>query len=279
LKDRFISDRIVVRGAGELGSAAIRRLFLAGFQVVALEQPSPSCIRCFVCFAEAIHEGRMTIEGVTADHVESPDRAIDLMADGGLPLLVDPQAECLSIIKAHFLVDARLLKAGIDTRIDMAPVVVGLGPGFEAGRNCSAAVETNRGIDLGRVIYDGACQDDTGLPAPVDGKAADRVLRSPDNGRLKLIRKIGDLVKAGDLIAQVGDKRVVSLIDGVVRGLAREGLEVADNSKIGDIDPRSVVDYCYKISDKANAVAGGVLEAVLYFKNRGAKRSASVRSE
>jgi xanthine dehydrogenase accessory factor len=279
LKDRFISNRVVVRGAGELGSAVIRRLFLAGFQVVALEQPSPSCIRRLVCFAEAVHEGRMTIEGVTADHVESADRALHLIADGGLPVLVDPKAGCLSILKAHFLVDARILKTGIDTTIDMAPVVIGLGPGFAAGVNCRAAVETNRGIDLGRVIYDGACQNDTGLPAPVHGKAADRVLRSAGNGQLKLHRKIGDLVKAGDLIAQVGEKRVISFIDGVVRGLAREDLEIEEEQKIGDIDPRGIADYCFKISDKSNAVAGGVLEAVMYFKNREARRSASIRHE
>lgn len=279
MNDRFIRDRVVVRGAGELGSAVMRRLFFAGFQVVALEQPSPSCIRRFVCFAEAIHEGRTTIEGVTAVRAESADKAIDIMDDGGLPVLIDAQARSLPVFKAHFLVDARLLKAGIDTTIDMAPVVIGLGPGLEAGRNCTAAVETNRGIDLGRVIYDGACEDDTGLPAPVEGKAADRVLRSPHNGQLRLHRKIGDLVKTGDIIAQVGDKPVVSLIDGVVRGLAREGLEVEEDQKIGDIDPRGITDYCFKISDKSNAVAGGVLEAVLFFRNRGVKRQASVKDE
>jgi xanthine dehydrogenase accessory factor len=279
LNDRFITDRVVVRGAGELGSAVMRRLFLAGFQVVALEQPSPSCIRRFVCFAEAIHEGRITIEGVTAVRAESADKAIDIINGGGLPVLVDPRARNLPVFKAHYLVDARLLKAGIDTNIDMAPAVIGLGPGFAAGKNCAAAVETNRGIDLGRVIYDGACQDDTGLPAPVHGKAADRVLRSPDSGRLSIHRKIGDLVKAGDVVAQVGDKQVISLIDGVVRGLAREGLEVVEKQKIGDIDPRGITEYCFKISDKSNAVAGGVLEAVMYFKNRGARRSASIRHE
>lgn len=276
MKDRFISNRVVVRGAGELGSAVIRRLFLAGFQVVALEQPSPSCIRRFVCFAEAVHDGKVTVEGVAAQRVESPEKAIGLMDDGGLPLLIDPRAEYLSTLRPYYLVDARILKVSIDSAIDTVPVIIGLGPGFTAGKNCSAAVETNRGIDLGRVIYQGSSQDDTGLPAPVGGERADRVLRSPGNGRLRLRRNIGDEVKAGDLIAQVGDKQIISLIDGIVRGLAREGLEVGKNLKVGDIDPRGIVDYCYKISDKANAVAGGVLEAVMYFGNHGIKRSDSV---
>lgn len=262
-----MSNRVVVRGAGELGSAAMRRLSLAGFQVIGLEQPFPSCIRRPVCFAEAVHEGRATVEGVTAERADSPVRALELVSAGGLPVLVDPEAESLSVFRPYFLVDARLLKVGIDTTVNMAPVVVGLGPGFRVGENCTVAVETNRGTDLGRVIYRGSPQDDTGLPASVEGQAAERVLRSPENGRLKTLRKIGDSVKTGDVIAEVHGRQIVSRIDGIVRGLAREELEVEEGQKIGDIDPRGVFEYCFKISDKGKAVAGGVLEAMVFFIN------------
>jgi len=257
-----------VRGAGEMASGVIRRLFVCGFEVIALEQDQPACIRRTVCFAEAVYENHVTVEGVTARLIGSVADALGVQPDL-VPVIIDPQAETLPHLKPHAVVDARMLKIEAGCSIDMVPIVIGLGPGFAAGRNCHAVIETNRGHDLGRVIYDGASEADTGVPAVVDGVGAERVLRAPADGSFLSHRRIGDRVEAGELIGVVTDVELHSRIAGVLRGLIRNGLAVSAGQKIGDIDPRGNPEHCYRISDKANAIAGGVLEALLVL-SRGA---------
>lgn len=259
---RFRENRVVVRGAGEMATAAIRRLFLAGFEVAALEQAAPDCIRRKVCFAEAIHEKKITIEGVTAKFAVSVDEATMIIGKRYVPVLIDPRAELLPALKASALIDARMLKKDTDAEQGLAPVVIGLGPGFIAGKNCHAAIETNRGFDLGRVIYNGSTHTYTGKPSPINGVAEDRVIRSPAEGVFKTVREIGEKIAPEDVVGEVAGNLIASRIAGVIRGLARDGLKVVEAQKIGDVDPRGIRDYCFKISDKANAVAGGVLEAV-----------------
>jgi xanthine dehydrogenase accessory factor len=179
-----------------------------------------------------------------------------------VPILIDPKATSLKKFKPFILIDARLLKRNIDTSINMAPIVIGLGPGFTVGENCHAAVETKRGENIGQVIYKGSPQTDTGRPAPVKGITLDRVLRSPASGIFKSSTSIGDSVNAGDVIADVDGVSVASSVDGVVRGLARNGLKVSQGQKIGDIDPRGIRENCFNISKKALAIAEGVLKAI-----------------
>lgn len=259
---------MVVRGAGETASGVIRRLSLAGFEVIALEQEQPDCIRRTVCFAEAVYEKEFSVDGVTAELTRINDNASTIRADGNVAILVDAEASLLPVLDPSIVIDGRMLKQDINSTLEMAPIVIGLGPGFVAGINCHAAIETNRGFDLGRAIYNGTPQTYTGVPAPVEGISKNRLLCSPADGKLRAYLKIGDKVEAGEKIAEVSGLPVESRIGGVLRGLARDGLMVKQSQKIGDIDPRGIREYCFRISDKANAIAGGVLEAIYVLRRR-----------
>jgi len=264
----FIHNRVIVRGAGEMASGVIRRLAIAGFEVIALEKPAPSCIRRYVCYAEAFFKEKVTVEGVTAVLVNSAGEAVATANSRCVPLLVDPKAEQLPVLAPVAVIDGRMLKQEIDTDLDMAPIVIGLGPGFVAGKNCHAAVETNRGSDLGRVFYEGKPQTYTGVPASVNGFSHQRVLRSPADGEFTSQCSIADIVKAGQVLGEVNGVPVVSKIAGMVRGMIHDSLEVSIGQKIGDVDPRGNKEYCYKMSDKAHAIGEGVLEALVTLKTR-----------
>jgi xanthine dehydrogenase accessory factor len=203
----------------------------------------------------------------TGKLAETRQQVLEIVEAEMVPILIDPNGDYIRRESLEILIDARMLKRDIDTTIDSARIVIGLGPGFSAGLNCHAAVETNRGIDLGRVIYRGSAQADTGIPAPVSGKTLERVLRSPADGIFRSVVKIGDRVKAGDQAGDVNGQSIDCLIDGVVRGIIRSGTAVMRGQKIGDIDPRGIRETCFRISDKANAVADGVLEAIFTLRD------------
>ncbi len=251
---------VVVRGAGDLGTGCIVRLVRSGFRVVALETATPLAIRRTVSLSEAMYDGFATVEGVRAF------RCQDLPAKwkaGEVPLLEDPECRVLGRLSPVALVDAIVAKKNLGTRIDMAPVVVALGPGFEAGRDVHAVIETNRGHDLGRVILSGGAEQNTGEPGLIAGQGARRVVHSPSAGVATPIRAIGDTVEAGEPLLSIGAVVVSAPIGGVVRGMIRPGLEVPAGFKIADVDPRFIRESCFSISDKARAIAGGVLEAIL----------------
>ena len=264
----FVQNRVLVRGAGEMASGVIRRLVIAGFEVIALEKPAPSCIRRYVCYAETFFKEKVTVEGVTAVLVNSAEEASATTSSRCVPLLVDPKAEQLPVLAPVAVIDGRMLKQEVDTDLDMAPIVIGLGPGFVAGENCHAAIETNRGSDLGRVFYAGCPQADTGVPASVNGFSHQRVLRSPADGKFASYCKITDLVESDQILGEVAGIAVVSRIDGIVRGMIHDGLKVSIGQKIGDVDPRCIKEYCYKISDKANAIGEAALEALVVLKTK-----------
>ena len=253
--------RVVVRGAGEMASGVIHRLFKSDFEVIALEKLPPTCVRRTVCFAEALLNEQVAVETVTARMVYSIESAVAL-APQLVPIFLDPDATLLPELKPAALIDARMLKREADCSLDLAPIVIGLGPGFIAGQNCHAVVETNRGDNLGRVIYEGVPEPHTGVPAKVNGIDRDRVLRAANDGLFAGGCEIGDTVVAGDLVGWVEMIPVRASIGGIVRGLLRTGVRVTAGMKIGDIDPRGERDRCYRISDKANAIAAGVLEAL-----------------
>lgn len=256
---------VVVRGAGDLGTGCIVRLVRAGFRVAALEVARPSSIRRTVSLSEAMYDGSACVEGVRAVRSE---RVPATWAPGDpVAILDDPEGLCLGPggLSPGAVVDAILAKRNLGTRIDMAPVVVALGPGFTAGRGCDvhAVVETNRGHDLGRVILEGCAEADTGLPGPIAGHDRARVVHAPVDGRVEALAAIGDVVEAGDPLLAVSGIVVRAGLAGVVRGLIRPGYEARAGLKVADVDPRGVRESCFTISDKARAVAGGVLEAIL----------------
>ncbi len=253
----------VIRGAGDLATATGRRLHLSGFSVACLEIAQPTVIRRSVAFASAVFEGRITVEDVTAILARDVSEARSIVQAGRIAVLVDPEAKCVLALRPVLVVDAILAKRNTGTTRDMAPCVVALGPGFTAGVDAHAVVETCRGHDLGRVYTSGSALRDTGVPGAVAGLGAERVLRAPCAGLFRPVKAIGETVRVGEVVAEVAGEPVRTSIDGILRGILYPGLEVERNQKIGDVDPRGERALCFTISDKANAVAGGVLEAAL----------------
>ena len=254
---------VLVRGGGDLASGVALRLFRAGLLPVISEIPHPLAVRRLVSFSEAIYRGEISVEGVRARRVSSPEEAFRILALGCIPVLVDPEAESRHVFRPRVLVDGRMTKLPPDLGLEAASLVIGLGPGFIAGENCHAVVETNRGHSLGRVIWRGTAEADTGLPEAVGGRQAERVLRAPTDGVLEARVEIGEVVEPGVEIAQVGGLPVVAPFRGALRGLLPAGLPVKAGLKIGDLDPRADPRLCRLVSDKSLAIGGGVLEAIL----------------
>lgn len=263
---------VIVRGAGDLATGVIVRLSRSGFRVVALETDRPTAIRRTVALSEAVYDGRAVVEGMEARLVRDAAEVCAALEDGAVPVAVDPGAALVARLKPVAVVDAILAKRNLGTHRGMAGIVIALGPGFTAGVDADAIVETSRGHDLGRVILEGSALPDTGVPGEIGGKSAERVVHARAAGIVVGVRAIGDLVRSGETILAIeGEKGrldVPSPLDGMLRGLIRPGLRVAEGDKIADVDPRGQAACCRTISDKARSVAGGVLEALLYLENR-----------
>jgi xanthine dehydrogenase accessory factor len=249
---------ILIRGGGDIASGVALRLHRTGYHVFITELNHPLAVRRTVSFAETVYEGEWMVEEVKARRAESVAQAVEFSRNGLIPVLVAPELEIVTL-NYDALVDARLTKAIVDYQISPQPMIIGLGPGFTAGRNCHAVVETNRGHTLGRVYWNGSAQPDTATP---EGDPH-RVLRAPTDGIVVGYVEIGQHVEADQIVASVGGEQVASPLKGIVRGLIRPGLSVSKGLKIGDIDSRDDPDLCRLVSDKALAVGGGVLEAVL----------------
>jgi xanthine dehydrogenase accessory factor len=254
---------VLIKGAGELASGVAARLYRCGFPVVMTELPQPLVVRRTVSFAEAVYQGEFAVEGIVARRVADAAAARVALADGVIAVVVDPEARCRYELRPAVLVDAIIAKQNTGTAITDAALVIGLGPGFTAGVDCHAVVETNRGHFLGHVIWQGAAQPDTGTPGTIGGQDARRVLRAPADGVVETHASVGDRVAAGQLIATIAGCEVRAPFSGSLRGLIHPGLCVTAGLKIGDVDPRDDPVCCTTISDKALAVAGGVLEAIL----------------
>ena len=251
----------LIKGAGDLATGVALRLFASGFAVVMTEIERPTVVRRSVAFAEAVYEGRAVVEEVEGVRVEAADQIAAVLAGGAIPVMVDPTAALRRELEPVVLVDAIVAKRNLGTRIDDAPAVIALGPGFVAGRDVHAVIETKRGHSLGSVIYEGTALPNTGVPGDVGGFSEERVLRSPGEGVFGAEREIGDRVGRDEVVGHVGDLPVRSRLDGVLRGVLRSGLEVSSGVKLGDVDPRARPEHCFTVSDKAKAIAGGVLEA------------------
>ena len=299
---------IICRGAGDLATGIIHRLHRAGHRVIALETDYPAAIRRQVSFCEAVYDGSAAVEGVTARQVpaladaetdtetysgenDTPaahivsekwdSSAIEAVLEAGeVPLLIDPKGESIVLLKPDVVVDAIIAKKNLGTTINMAPLVIGVGPGFTAGQDVHLVIESMRGHNLARIITDGMAQPNTGVPGNIAGFTSERVIHAPAAGYIHDVRKIGDIVQKGDEIARIyPDKEsydnalseyvpVNATITGIIRGLIREGYYFREGFKIADIDPReSELTNCFTISDKARSIAGSVLEAVSAFEH------------
>ncbi len=256
---------VVIRGAGDLASGIALRLHHAKIQVVMTDLPRPTAIRRSVCFSQAILHGEMQVEDVKGVYAQRVEDVPAILAQGNIPVLADPEGQCIPHLKPQAVVDAILAKRNLGTKITHAPCVVGVGPGFTAGLDCHCAVETMRGHSLGRVITQGSPIPNTNIPGLIGGFAGERVLRAPADGIFRQARQIGDLVEQGQTAGFVGDEPMICQISGVLRGILAEGTPVHKGMKAGDVDPRGEVSYCYTVSDKALAIGGGVLEAILRF--------------
>jgi xanthine dehydrogenase accessory factor len=260
---------IAIKSAGEMASAAAWRLYMAGFRnIFMMEAVAPLAVRREVAFCEAVHDGFKTVEGVQALRTEGAEQFHTIWGAGKIAVTVDPQWNTLRGVRPDVLVDAILSKKNLGTHKEEAGLVIGLGPGFMAGGDVHFVIETNRGHHLGRILTSGCAAPDTGIPGPIEGISVERLLRAPAEGELRSSCRIGDRVEKGAALGDVGGLPVVSGIGGVLRGLIRPGTWVREGQKIGDIDPRGDVSYCFTISDKARAIAGSVLEAVLRTYNR-----------
>ena len=259
---------VLIKGGGEMATGIAHRLSRCHFKVCMTEISHPQAVRREVSFCEAVYDREKTVEGLTARLVDSYDRIPEVWDTGKIPIIVDPEAKVKDFLKPAILVDAILAKKNVGTRITDAPLVIGLGPGFYAGRDVHLVIETNRGHNLGRVISKGAAEEDTGIPGVIAGFSAERVFRAPADGTLETVRQIGDPVQAGDVVGSVDGLQVQAKIEGVIRGLLRDGTSVWKGMKTGDIDPRGIKEHCYTISDKARATGGGVLEGILSSLNR-----------
>jgi xanthine dehydrogenase accessory factor len=262
---------IVIKGAGDIASGIALRLFHTGFAIVMTETAQPLAVRRTVSFCRAVYEGAAQVEDVTAVLVRDDAGIHEALRGKQIPVIIDPDAILVKPLKPAAIIDAIIAKRNTGTAITDAPLVIGMGPGFTAGFDCHAVIETMRGHTLGRVITEGSALPNTGIPGSIGGFTIERLIRSEADGIFEGKTEIGDTVKKGDIIALVHTEKGISVpiraaLDGIVRGLLPSGIAVRKGLKSGDIDPRCERSHCFTVSDKALAIAGGVLEALLRFR-------------
>lgn len=273
----MINDKVIVRGGGDIASGTIQKLYRSGFKVLVLETERPTAIRRNVAFSEAVYEGETVVEDVKAVLVKDMSEIVRAWEDDFIPVAVDMEGKLIDIIKPYVVIDAILAKKNLGTNINMAPITIALGPGFCAGRDVNVVIETMRGHNLGRLIFNGFAMENTGIPGIIAGYAKERVIYSSCDGIIKNIKKIGDIVDKGEVIATVGDEDVKANIPGLLRGIIRDGTSVYKGLKIADVDPRlKEIENYNSISDKARCIGGGVLEAILLMKNKIEKKQGEV---
>ncbi|WP_027632722.1 selenium-dependent molybdenum cofactor biosynthesis protein YqeB [Clostridium hydrogeniformans] len=262
-------DIIVIRGGGDIASGTIHKLYRSGFKILVLDIEKPSAIRRAVSFCEAIYDGESVVEGVKAVKVRTFNEIKEAWQNGFIPIAIDEKGSLIEELKPKVVVDAILAKRNMGTNKSMAPITIGLGPGFEAGKDVDAVIETMRGHDLGRIILEGKPMENTGMPGEIKGYSKERVIYSGKTGIINTLSKIGDKVEKGQVIATIGDHKVLSSIDGILRGIIKDQYKVTEKFKIADVDPRySELKNCFTISDKARCIAGSVLEAILMLERQ-----------
>ncbi|PKM73930.1 MAG: molybdenum hydroxylase [Firmicutes bacterium HGW-Firmicutes-16] len=267
---------IVVRGGGDVATGTIYTLHRSGFPVLVLETKCPTAIRRHVSFSEAVYDGASLVEGISCILADSLERALEIINDGHVAMMVDEDCRILERVRPWALIDGILAKKNLGTHRGMTPKTIALGPGFTAGMDVDLVIETMRGHDLGRIIEKGAALPNTGAPGDILGITGDRVIHAAHDGVLLNTVQIGEIVEEGQTLAIIrndsGEFPVTATISGVLRGLIRSGFNVKKGLKIADIDPRlSERENCFTISDKARCIAGSVLTGLLYLESRDGK--------
>lgn len=258
---------VLIKGAGDLASGIAHRLKKSGFDIVMTEIDKPTTVRRTVAFSQAIFDNEVTIEGIKGVKVKDIKGIYESIGNGDIPIIIDQKADIINELKPEVVVDAIIAKKNLGTTIDDAPIVIGVGPGFNAGVDCNLVVETKRGHYLGKVIEKGSAIPNTGVPGDIGGFTKERIIRATDHGKIKPVVSIGDYVEKGQVVAYVDDSEIFAEIDGIIRGMLQKDIEVFKGMKSGDIDPRCDRDHCFTISDKARSIGGGVLEAIMYMRN------------
>jgi len=258
---------VIVRGAGDLATGTILKLHRLGFKVIALEIEKPTVIRRTVSFAQAMFDGTYTVEDTTAVRCDKDNinNIYKTLSENKVVIVSDDEGSLIKTIKPLIIVDAILAKKNLGTKINDAPLVIALGPGFEVNKDCHCIIETKRGHHLGNVLYQGTAIKNSGIPGIIGGYGKERVIHSPIEGTWHNLKQIGDIVKKGDIVAKVNDTEIPATIDGKLRGLLTEGLFVPKGFKVADIDPRGEEADHTTVSDKARNIAGGVLSAIYKF--------------
>ena len=257
---------VVVRGGGDLATGVVQKFHRAGFRVVILETPAPTAIRCGVALCEAVYHACSQVEDIVCRKAGGPDGLSVCWSAGEVPLLVDPNGDTIPDIQPDAVIDATIAKRNLGTRMDMAGITIALGPGFCAGEDVHAVIETMRGHDLGRLILSGYAAPDTGMPGDIGGKSVQRVIHAPVGGVVRQKKQIGDMAEQGEVLFFTGETAVYAPFTGLLRGMIHEGAEVSEGMKVADIDPRANVDW-RTISDKARCVGGAALEAYFYLES------------
>ena len=259
--------KILIKGAGDLATGIAVRLYRSGFTVWMTDIAMPTTVRRTVAFSSCITEGRYEVEGIVSVHAHSADEGFKITESGGIPVFTDPKADIAHEFRPDVIVDAVIAKRNLGTAITDAPFVIAAGPGFTAGIDCHAVIETNRGHDLGRVMTSGSAAPNTGVPGNIGGYTSERIIRAEKDGIFRSAVSIGDSVEYGDTVAESGGVCINALLSGTVRGMLSDGISVHKGMKCGDIDPRCSRENCFTVSDKARAVGGGVLEAVCGYEH------------
>ena len=260
--------KVLIRGAGEVASAIAHKLARSNFKVCLTDIAKPIAVSRGVAFCEAVYDGEKEVAGVVAKLISSPDEISEVWQEGKMPILIDPEAKVKDILKPDVLIDAIMAKKNLGTRITDAPLVIGLGPSFRVGRDVHIVVETNNSENIGKVLFSGEAEPNTGIPVEVAGLTEERVLRPSKKGIFRPTKKMGDKVSAGDIVGWVGDSPVRAKISGVLRAIIRGDIKVDEKTKLGEVDPRGDAELCYAIRPRTRAIAGGVLEAILYHFNK-----------
>lgn len=259
---------VLIKGAGDLATGIAYRLKKSGFDVVMTEINNPTTVRRTVAFSQAIFDDEIEIEGIKGVKVNNINEIHKEIEKGNIPIIIDKEANIIKELKPKVVVDAIIAKKNLGTNINDAPIVIGVGPGFEAKKDCHLVIETKRGHYLGKVIEEGSAIPNTGVPGNIGGYTKERIIRASSNGKIRPVVKIGDYVKKGEVVAYIDGVEVLAEIDGIVRGMLQEGIEVFKEMKSGDIDPRCEKNHCFTISDKARSIGGGVLEAIMYMNSK-----------
>lgn len=271
--------KVLIKGAGDLATGIAYRLYQAGYDVLMTDIPVPTTVRRNVAFSRVVYEKEAVIEGVKGVLVHTIEEVNKAHTDGVIPVIVDEKAAIRDVYKPEVVVDAIIAKENLGTTIEEAPLVIGVGPGFVAGKDCHVVIETMRGHYLGKVIREGGAIPNTGVPGNVGGFTTERIIRASADGEFQPVAGIGELVEKGQMVAKSGGQPIYALMSGIVRGMLQTGIKVKKGMKCGDIDARCERNHCFTISDKARSIGGGVLEAIVGYEHGKLKMSLESEKE